>query len=241
MPRRSVGFSYSLQPTVYSLRSSAMAHKKGQGSSRNGRDSNGQRRGVKRFGGEQVTAGSILVRQLGTKFHAGKNVGQGRTTRCSRWSTAREVRPGRPPREHRAEAVGELDAALQSISNHRTGMRRAVHPFFVAMSILAVGHAPVGASLCLLAYSSSHVRRSRHRRSRSRPRRRWLRELSPREVRPARRARRRRRRRRRQRDRHRRAGRRQPRRCSCIASTGGPSAAATARARKCHGAQAPRT
>jgi large subunit ribosomal protein L27 len=55
-----------------------MAHKKGQGSSRNGRDSNPQRRGVKRFGGQQVTAGSILVRQVGTKFFAGKNVGQGR-------------------------------------------------------------------------------------------------------------------------------------------------------------------
>ncbi|MBA3483585.1 MAG: 50S ribosomal protein L27 [Pirellulales bacterium] len=55
-----------------------MAHKKGQGSSRNGRDSNGQRRGVKRFGGQQVTAGSIIVRQLGTKFKPGKNVGQGR-------------------------------------------------------------------------------------------------------------------------------------------------------------------
>ncbi len=55
-----------------------MAHKKGQGSSRNGRDSNGQRRGVKRFGGEQVTAGSILVRQVGTVFHAGRNVGTGK-------------------------------------------------------------------------------------------------------------------------------------------------------------------
>jgi large subunit ribosomal protein L27 len=55
-----------------------MAHKKGQGSSRNGRDSNGQRRGVKRFGGQLVTAGSIIVRQLGTKFHPGKNVGQGK-------------------------------------------------------------------------------------------------------------------------------------------------------------------
>jgi large subunit ribosomal protein L27 len=55
-----------------------MAHKKGQGSSRNGRDSNGQRRGVKRYGGQQVFAGHILVRQLGTKFHAGKGVGQGR-------------------------------------------------------------------------------------------------------------------------------------------------------------------
>lgn len=54
-----------------------MAHKKGQGSSRNGRDSNAQRRGVKKFGGEAVRAGNILVRQVGTKFHAGKNVGIG--------------------------------------------------------------------------------------------------------------------------------------------------------------------
>ena len=55
-----------------------MAHKKGQGSSRNGRDSHSQRLGVKRFGGEFVTAGSILVRQRGTKFSAGTNVGTGR-------------------------------------------------------------------------------------------------------------------------------------------------------------------
>lgn len=55
-----------------------MAHKKAGGSSRNGRDSAGQRRGVKRFGGQQVLAGNILVRQLGTKFHPGKNVGMGR-------------------------------------------------------------------------------------------------------------------------------------------------------------------
>ena len=55
-----------------------MAHKKGGGSSRNGRDSNSQRLGVKRFGGEFVTAGSILVRQRGTKFVAGSNVGTGR-------------------------------------------------------------------------------------------------------------------------------------------------------------------
>lgn len=55
-----------------------MAHKKGQGSTTNGRDSNAQRRGVKRFGGEKVTAGSILVRQLGTKLHPGVNVGCGR-------------------------------------------------------------------------------------------------------------------------------------------------------------------
>ena len=55
-----------------------MAHKKGQGSTRNGRDSNPQYRGVKRHDGQIVTTGSILVRQLGTKFHAGKNVGIGR-------------------------------------------------------------------------------------------------------------------------------------------------------------------
>ena len=54
-----------------------MAHKKGQGSSSNGRDSNAQRRGVKRFGGERVRAGNILVRQVGTKFHPGVNVGCG--------------------------------------------------------------------------------------------------------------------------------------------------------------------
>jgi large subunit ribosomal protein L27 len=54
-----------------------MAHKKGQGSSRNGRDSNAQRLGVKKFGGEQVLAGNILVRQRGTKFHPGLNVQKG--------------------------------------------------------------------------------------------------------------------------------------------------------------------
>ena len=55
-----------------------MAHKKGQGSSRNGRDSNSQRRGVKVFAGERVHAGTILVRQVGTRIHAGLNVGVGR-------------------------------------------------------------------------------------------------------------------------------------------------------------------
>jgi large subunit ribosomal protein L27 len=55
-----------------------MAHKKGQGSTRNGRDSNGQRRGVKAFGGELVKAGSIIVRQCGTKFTPGMNVMRGR-------------------------------------------------------------------------------------------------------------------------------------------------------------------
>ena len=55
-----------------------MAHKKGQGSSRNGRDSAGQRRGVKKYGGENVIPGNIIIRQLGTKIHPGKNVGMGR-------------------------------------------------------------------------------------------------------------------------------------------------------------------
>lgn len=54
-----------------------MAHKKGQGSTRNGRDSNAQRRGVKKFGGELVFPGNILVRQVGTKWHPGRNVGIG--------------------------------------------------------------------------------------------------------------------------------------------------------------------
>ena len=55
-----------------------MAHKKAGGSSRNGRDSASQRRGVKRFGGQSVRAGNILVRQVGTKFHPGQNVGLGK-------------------------------------------------------------------------------------------------------------------------------------------------------------------
>ena len=55
-----------------------MAHKKGVGSSRNGRDSNSQRRGVKRFGGERVIAGNIIVRQCGTKFRPGRNMGMGK-------------------------------------------------------------------------------------------------------------------------------------------------------------------
>ena len=55
-----------------------MAHKKGQGSSRNGRDSNARRRGTKAFGGRFITAGTIIIRQLGTKIHPGKNVKAGR-------------------------------------------------------------------------------------------------------------------------------------------------------------------
>ncbi len=55
-----------------------MAHKKGQGATRNGRDSNGQRRGVKMYAGQPVVAGNILVRQLGTRIYPGQNVGMGR-------------------------------------------------------------------------------------------------------------------------------------------------------------------
>ncbi len=55
-----------------------MAHKKGGGSTRNGRDSNGQRRGVKKYGGELVVPGNIIVRQCGTKYHPGNNVGLGK-------------------------------------------------------------------------------------------------------------------------------------------------------------------
>ncbi len=77
-----------------------MAHKKSGGSSRNGRDSQGQRRGVKRYGGQHVKAGNILVRQLGTKIHPGKNVGMGRdytlfalvegTVEYQRWGRSRK-------------------------------------------------------------------------------------------------------------------------------------------------------
>ncbi|HET8938696.1 MAG TPA: 50S ribosomal protein L27 [Polyangiales bacterium] len=66
-----------------------MAHKKGQGSSRNGRDSRAQYRGVKVFGGQEVTAGSILVRQVGSTFHAGTNVGTGKD--YTLWATVAGV------------------------------------------------------------------------------------------------------------------------------------------------------
>ncbi len=55
-----------------------MAHKKGQGSSRNGRDSNAQRRGIKAFAGQRINAGTVIVRQVGTKIHPGNNVGLGK-------------------------------------------------------------------------------------------------------------------------------------------------------------------
>ena len=66
-----------------------MAHKKGASSSRNGRDSNAQRLGVKRFGGQLVNAGEIIVRQRGTHFHPGRTSAGAATTRCSRWPPGR--------------------------------------------------------------------------------------------------------------------------------------------------------
>ena len=74
-----------------------MSHKKGQGSSRNGRDSNGQRRGMKVFGGQAVKPGSILVRQVGTRIHPGKGVGLGKdyTLFALRGGTVRYQRSGK--------------------------------------------------------------------------------------------------------------------------------------------------
>ena len=66
-----------------------MSHKKGQGSSRNGRDSNGQRRGMKVFGGQDINAGTILVRQVGTKIHPGQNVGRDFTLFALKTGTVR--------------------------------------------------------------------------------------------------------------------------------------------------------
>jgi len=78
-----------------------MAHKKGQGTSRNGRDSNAQRLGVKKYGGEKVVAGNIIMRQRGTRFHPGSNVGLGRDY------TLFALKPGRVAfdRAHRRVSV----------------------------------------------------------------------------------------------------------------------------------------
>ena len=83
-----------------------MAHKKGQGSSRNGRDSRAQFRGVKVYGGQQVTAGSIIVRQVGSCFHAGQNVGTGKD--YSLW--------------------GRIDGVVRYEREGKTGRRISVYP-----------------------------------------------------------------------------------------------------------------
>jgi large subunit ribosomal protein L27 len=90
-----------------------MAHKKGVGSSRNGRDSNAKRRGVKRYDGNWVTAGSILVRQCGTKFYPGTNVGMGRDfTLFSKIDG--EVKFEAVSRDRKRISVYEVDSASQS-------------------------------------------------------------------------------------------------------------------------------
>ena len=112
------------------LRNRIMAHKKGQGSSRNGRDSTGQRRGVKVYGGETVTAGSILVRQLGTVIHPGSNVRLGRDyTLYATVGRRGEVRaPGQGPQEglglpgqapRRAPDGGPASAGTPSVDPER--------------------------------------------------------------------------------------------------------------------------
>ena len=91
-----------------------MAHKKGQGSIKNGRDSNAQMRGVKKFGGEQVIAGNILVRQVGSKFWPGPGVGQGKdfTLFAKREGKVRFYKRGREQRSYIAvEPIAEDVAA----------------------------------------------------------------------------------------------------------------------------------
>ena len=108
-----------------------MAHKKGQGSSRNGRDSNGQRRGVKRFGGEKVIAGNILVRQVGTKFHPGKGVGQGKDYTLFALVDG-EVKFDREGRRVNVIPVRQTNSARARLREQATqGCRRGI-PVFVA-------------------------------------------------------------------------------------------------------------
>ena len=89
-----------------------MAHKKGQGSIKNGRDSNAQMRGVKRFGGQHVLAGNILVRQVGSSFWPGEGVGQGRdyTLFATREGKVRFFQRGRGKARRAFVAVDPLDA-----------------------------------------------------------------------------------------------------------------------------------
>ena len=107
-----------------------MAHKKGQGSTRNGRDSLPKMRGVKRFAGENVTAGSILVRQVGTKFHAGKNVKRANIYTAKEWfkvlqttkrsQTAVMTLGGGQSTGEKPEAFARISRSLSSQPQERT-------------------------------------------------------------------------------------------------------------------------
>tara|TARA_Y100001970_G_C13955304_1_gene710354 strand:+ start:239 stop:520 length:282 start_codon:yes stop_codon:yes gene_type:complete len=93
-----------------------MAHKKAGGSSRNGRDSQGQRRGVKKFGGELVKAGNILVRQVGSSFHAGENVGTGKdfTLFSKVAGEVKFVKKGRGKHKRKYINVTPIDSAVSA-------------------------------------------------------------------------------------------------------------------------------
>ena len=130
-----------------------MAHKKGASSSRNGRDSNAQRLGVKRFGGQAVNAGEILVRQRGTKFHPGTASAAAATTRCSRWSRARSSSarggpqdrqrgPGAAAPQLRLTAAAAVDRSI--LPDGRPGRRTA--PSLCARRPLIVREAHRGRS-----------------------------------------------------------------------------------------------
>jgi large subunit ribosomal protein L27 len=100
-----------------------MAHKKGGGSSRNGRDSKSQRRGVKVFGGEVVRAGSVIVRQVGSSIHAGKNVGTGRDFTLFATIVGLPRRELTPKRSQLRSPVGKRPLGFCA-SRHHTGGRR---------------------------------------------------------------------------------------------------------------------
>ena len=100
------------RPTPADAKGRSMAHKKGASSTRNGRDSNAQRLGVKRFGGQVVNAGEIIVRQRGTHFHPGRTSAAAATTPCSPWSPARS-------------SSAPAGAARSSTSSRRRGPRSA--------------------------------------------------------------------------------------------------------------------
>ena len=108
-----------------------MAHKKGQSSSRNGRDSNPKFLGIKAFGGESVSAGSIIVRQRGTKFHAGENVGVAAIPRFSRSATAPSSSARRSARSASFRFPPSNSAAGFAAINQRAPENSCLRGFFV--------------------------------------------------------------------------------------------------------------